>query len=58
MMMNTLNKFLLSRSMLMGAPVTRVMLKQPLQVNSMTYLSTRGFYYPDANHHHLNQEVS
>ncbi len=18
----------------------------------------RGFYYPDANHHHLNQEVS
>ena len=20
--------------------------------------AVRGFYYPDANHHHLNQEVS
>ena len=23
----------------------------------MTTFALRGFYYPDANHHHLNQEV-
>ena len=26
------------------------------QVMSMIPMQTRGFYYPDANHHHLNQE--
>lgn len=25
---------------------------------SMTQMMVRNFYYPDANHHHLNQEVS
>ena len=24
---------------------------------ALTHLTLRCFYYPDANHHHLNQEV-
>ena len=55
MMMNTLNKFLLHNRALLNTQ-TRILLKQTQPV--LTRVATRGFYYPDANHHHLNQEVS
>ena len=45
-----MNKNMLVRQMmLLNSSSSRV-----LMGNSMV----RGFYYPDANHHHLNQEVS
>ena len=47
MMMN--KNMLVRQMMLLNSTSSRV-----LMGNSMV----RGFYYPDANHHHLNQEVS
>ncbi len=34
-----------------------VMMSNP-QSKLLTSVMCRAFYYPDANHHHLNQEVS
>ena len=44
-----INKNILVRQMILLNSSSRL-----LMGNSMV----RGFYYPDANHHHLNQEVS
>ena len=44
-----MNKNMLVRQMILLNSSSRL-----LMGNSMV----RGFYYPDANHHHLNQEVS
>ena len=40
------------------APLLKAM--NPMATRSMlpVAMQTRNFYYPDANHHHLNQEVS
>ncbi|CDW74488.1 UNKNOWN [Stylonychia lemnae] len=35
---------------------TRMLFKRQMPVLQMTQAPIRGFYYPDANHHHLNQE--
>merc|ERR1712078_653293 len=56
------NKTLFSRSaMLMRngvvTPIAAPKMQQMLPMSVMSnHIAARGFYYPDANHHHLNQE--
>ena len=49
------NKQLVSRTMRPAIAAFK-MPQQPVMGVMQQGLMTRGFYYPDANHHHLNQE--